>query len=293
MNKLVSITLLWLLLAAAALAESPKADLTLSPKNIAQWPAEYTLLLTVPADHHAYLNAGDKNIYIPVALDPDAQLAAAGLTITNVEKPTGVYDQEVAAQVLRGQSEFTLTLAPAQQAPAPTKASVPLTVRYQLCNDVTHVCYRPQTASLDLSLPAVATSPQTSSNNQSQAASTEEQSTGLMDKLLKVFENNKNNTALMFALMFLAGLLSVATPCVYPMLPITSMFILNRAGGIAEKEKLHALVYLVGIIGTYMVLGLVAGMTGGAFNAFMQSATINLAFAAFFAFFCIIVAGIL
>ena len=69
------------------------------------------------------------------------------------------------------------------------------------------------------------------------------------------------------------------------------MFILNRAGGKAEKEKLHAFVYLIGIIGTYMALGLIAGMTGGAFNAFMQSATINLAFAAFFAFFALSLLG--
>jgi len=67
---------------------------------------------------------------------------------------------------------------------------------------------------------------------------------------------------IMFGLMFIAGLLSVATPCVYPMLPITSMFIVGRANGEANKEKQHALAYLVGMVGTYMALGLIAGMTG-------------------------------
>jgi thiol:disulfide interchange protein DsbD len=95
----------------------------------------------------------------------------------------------------------------------------------------------------------------------------------------------------MFGLMLLAGVLSVATPCVYPMLPITSMFIVNRANGVAKQEKLHALAYLIGIIGTYMALGLMAGMTGGAFNTFMQSAWVNLGFAAFFAFFAIALLG--
>jgi thiol:disulfide interchange protein DsbD len=106
-----------------------------------------------------------------------------------------------------------------------------------------------------------------------------------------LFKNNQDNTLVMFGLMLLAGVLSVATPCVYPMLPITSMFIVNRANGVAKQEKLHALAYLIGIIGTYMALGLMAGMTGGAFNTFMQSAWVNLGFAAFFAFFAIALLG--
>jgi hypothetical protein len=34
-----------------------------------------------------------------------------------------------------------------------------------------------------------------------------------------------------------------------------------------------------------MLLGLLAGLSGGAFNSVMQSAYVNLAFAGFFAFF--------
>jgi Thiol:disulfide interchange protein len=91
--------------------------------------------------------------------------------------------------------------------------------------------------------------------------------------------------------MFLAGILSVATPCVYPMLPITTVFIVNRANGVAEKEKLHAFAYVIGIIATYTALGLIAGMTGGAFNTFMQSAWVNIGFALFFSFFAIALLG--
>ena len=69
------------------------------------------------------------------------------------------------------------------------------------------------------------------------------------------------------------------------------MFIANRALDVAEKVKLHAFAYLIGIIGTYAILGLIAGMTGGAFNAFMQSAWVNIGFALFFAFFAIALLG--
>jgi thiol:disulfide interchange protein DsbD len=109
--------------------------------------------------------------------------------------------------------------------------------------------------------------------------------------MLALFTDNKDNTFIMFGLMFLAGILSVATPCVYPMLPITSMFIVNRANGVAEKVKVHAFAYVVGIICTYTALGLMAGMTGGAFNTFMQSAAVNIGFALFFAFFAIALLG--
>ncbi|MEY2666493.1 MAG: hypothetical protein RLZZ384_664, partial [Pseudomonadota bacterium] len=52
-----------------------------------------------------------------------------------------------------------------------------------------------------------------------------------------------------------------------------------------------AMVYVFGIICTYMLLGLMAGMTGGAFNTFMQSGWVNLAFALFFTFFAIALLG--
>ncbi len=242
--------------------------------NPGQLPAEFRITLDVPPDHHAYLNTGDKSMYIPVAFDSNTQLADAGLAISRITKPEGVYDAEMGAQVLRGKGEFTLALAQTHAKPL-TGNSIPLAVRYQLCSDVNHVCFRPHSTAVVLSLPPPsAVKPAISTRT--------EESEGFMDKLLTLFKTNKDNTLIMFGLMLIAGLLSVATPCVYLMLPITSMFIVNRANGVARKEKHHAFVYLVGIVGTYMLLGLMAGMTGGAFNTFMQSAWVNLTFSVFF-----------
>lgn len=285
MKKLTFIAMLWLLSVIAAHAEIPKAVLTATNLNAEQWPAEYRLTLAVPADHHAYLDKGDENIYIPVAVDPQGKLAGLGLKVANLQKPAGSYDSEVKATVLRGDGDFIVSLAPAGGSSSRAD-SLALDVGYQLCNDITHVCFRPQTGQVSLALPggaAVALD--------SQAADSLDESASFTDRLLSLFRNNQDNTIIMFGLMLLAGLLSVATPCVYPMLPITSMFIINRANGVAEKEKLHALAYVIGIVGTYMILGLIAGMTGGAFNTFMQSAWVNIGFAAFFAFFAIALLG--
>lgn len=281
MKKISVMIGLWLLISANVLADTPKAQLALSSLTPSEWPAQYRITINVPQDHHAYLNAGDENIYIPVSFDLDAQLPTMGLRIQSLQTPTGNYDDLVKAQVLRGQGEFSFSLIKTGDKPIKQQQQA-LNVKYQLCNDLTHVCYRPQTVILELPLPPLPIIDTTYNN---------ESSTSFMDSLLMLFKNNQDNTVILFGLMFLAGLLSVATPCVYPMLPITSMFIVKRANGIAQKEKQHALFYLLGIIGTYTLLGLIAGMTGGAFNSFMQSAWVNLGFAAFFAFFALALLG--
>lgn len=284
MRNIILISLAYLLTVSFAFAEIPKASVIVSPANTEQWPLQYTVSLIVPKDHHAYLDTGDEHIYIPVAIDSDSQLSEAGLAIVKLEKPAGVYDSLVKATVLRNQGDFTLWLAQTGSKPV-TAQAVALALKYQICNELTHVCFRPQTARFDLALPQAVESKVA----HTRPSSTESQ--GFMDSLLALFQNHQDNTLLLFGLMFMAGLLSVATPCVYPMLPITSMFILNRAQGVVKKERQHALVYLTGMICTYMLLGLIAGMTGGAFNTVMQSAWVNLGFAVFFAFFAISLLG--
>ncbi|NOT11505.1 MAG: DUF255 domain-containing protein [Methylococcaceae bacterium] len=288
MKSLLSILMLWTLSTALAYAEIPQASISVTPLNTDHWPAQYRLTLTVPKDHHAYLDTGDENIYIPVTIDPNSKLAASGLALSKLEKPSGVHDDLVKANVLRDNGDFNLEIAETGKKSTNLK-STDLEITYQLCNELTNVCFRPQNTSVNLVLPATAIAAATPT--QSVAQTDESESLSFMDRLLLLFQNNKDNMIIMFGLMLIAGLLSVATPCVYPMLPITSMFIVGRANGEASKEKQHALAYLVGMVITYMALGLMAGMTGGAFNTFMQSAFVNLGFAVFFAFFAIALLG--
>jgi thioredoxin:protein disulfide reductase len=286
MKNIIAIYLIGLLTTGLAQANMPTATLSMTPINTQTWPTQYQLSLTVPKDHHAYLDEGDEHIYLPVMLDPDAKLASAGLKIEKIEKPAGVYDSKVKATVLREKGDFTLWL---NQTGVTTAKAVNLALRYQICNELTNVCYRPQVTGIAIPLAAPAATLTTPTASVTATAANE--SASFMDQLLALFQDNKDNIVMMFGLMFIAGLLSVATPCVYPMLPITSMFIVNRANGVAKKEKQHALVYFIGIIGTYMLLGLIAGMSGGAFNTLMQSAWVNIGFALFFAFFALALLG--
>lgn len=75
---------------------------------------------------------------------------------------------------------------------------------------------------------------------------------------------------LAFILIFLGGIISSFTPCVYPMIPITISYVGGRA-----KTKAHGLFlsifFVLGLALTYAVLGLLAGAAGLGFGELMQS----------------------
>jgi len=273
-------------LTCSAVLAGAKADVQIQVIDNTQWPAQYLITLTPPEHHHAYLDKGVENAYIPVTLDRKNKLEKKGLSISQFTLPAGEFDELVKATVLRGKGSFSFSIT-SLNSTLQTTETVDVALRYQLCDEITNVCFRPKTEELAIQLPKAGTV----YVNKLTVEEVVTDDLTWMEQIINVFNDNKNNTALLFFLVFVAGLLSVATPCVYPMLPITAMIVTNRAQGDVKKEKLHAFVYLVGIIGTYVVLGVAAGMTGGAFNSFMQSATVNLAFALFFAFFAISLLG--
>ncbi|MCB1316748.1 MAG: sulfite exporter TauE/SafE family protein, partial [Leptospiraceae bacterium] len=81
----------------------------------------------------------------------------------------------------------------------------------------------------------------------------------------------------------LAGLLSSAFPCVYPLIPITVGFIQNRTQPEESRWK-HPLLYWLGTILAYTLLGLIAAAGGGAFNTLMQNGIVILGTAFLFLF---------
>lgn len=74
-----------------------------------------------------------------------------------------------------------------------------------------------------------------------------------------------------FAILYVAGLLTSLTPCVYPLIPITvSVFGARGAQTRALAIALSA-TYVGGIATTYSVLGLFAALSGKAFGAALSS----------------------
>ncbi len=71
------------------------------------------------------------------------------------------------------------------------------------------------------------------------------------------------------ALLFGAGLATSLTPCVYPMIPITSGILggAAAAGRSRRRTLLMTLLYVGGLALVYSLLGLLAGLTGSIFGA--------------------------
>ncbi len=74
-----------------------------------------------------------------------------------------------------------------------------------------------------------------------------------------------------FLLVFLGGVLTSFTPCVYPMIPITISFIGGSAKGNPLKGFVLAVWFVLGIAIMYSSLGLLAAATGGAFGQATQT----------------------
>ena len=76
--------------------------------------------------------------------------------------------------------------------------------------------------------------------------------------------------------IFLAGLALNATPCVYPIIPITIGFFVNQSAAAGGSPRLRrsfslAALYVLGMALTYSTLGLVASLSGGILGAALQS----------------------
>lgn len=90
----------------------------------------------------------------------------------------------------------------------------------------------------------------------------------------KIAERLKGKVSfwLLVSLVFIGGLLTNLTPCVYPMIPITLRVLAHQGA----SAKTASLLYGLGILVTYTLLGLLASWSGSVFGSFMASPTFNL-----------------
>jgi thiol:disulfide interchange protein DsbD len=92
----------------------------------------------------------------------------------------------------------------------------------------------------------------------------------------------------------LMGALSLLTPCVFPMVPITVSFFTNRASKNRREAVTQALVYGAGIILTFTGVGFALAVTFGAagLNRFAADPWLNLGVTALFLFFAMSLFGV-
>ena len=152
-----------------------------------------------------------------------------------------------------------------------------LDVRFQLCNDT--FCLPPRTKRVsffgeeDVKKSALSSQPSASGQTtNNELRTTNQRSTDLW-------------SFLWLAVTF--GAISLLTPCVFPMIPITVSYFMKHADGHHSRTVKLATVYSIGIIATFSALGMLLAVVFGAagINLFAANPWVNLFIGALFLFF--------
>ena len=92
-----------------------------------------------------------------------------------------------------------------------------------------------------------------------------------MDFFTDISARLSSSPATALPLLFLAGVLTSLTPCIYPMIPITAAIVGGTTVGDGPRPRwrplLLTLTYVLGLSLVYSTLGLVAGMSGTIFGS--------------------------
>ncbi|MCG8337531.1 MAG: thioredoxin family protein [Proteobacteria bacterium] len=171
--------------------------------------------------------------------------------------------------------------------PKPGKHSSEVVVIYQLCTDV--ICLPTETRTLDIEVAVEAGSirPEFQFADRSINPLPEQTGisgiTGLLSGGIWAF----------LGLAALMGLVSLMTPCVFPMIPITVSFFSKQAEGKQSRVIKLALLFMAGIIGSYTGFGLIMSAIFGAGSALSLAANpyVNLIIAAVFIVFAFSLMG--
>jgi thiol:disulfide interchange protein DsbD len=183
-------------------------------------------------------------------------------------------------------AEFNLPI----KTTAETKADdLAINVKYQVCDD--KVCLPPKTVRVtfagfeDVKKSATTTAPVDDANQQSAVSS--QQNTAIQNPKSPIQNPNDLPLSSFIWLAITLGALSLLTPCVFPMIPITVSYFTNHASHSRAKAIKLASIYSLGIIATFTILGMLLAIFVGAagINLFAANPWVNIIITAVFLLF--------
>lgn len=156
---------------------------------------------------------------------------------------------------------------------APPSEQAELFVEYQGCSELTGICYPP----VKVTMPILAATAQSQAEQPStEAAPTASKPTSttaatppVQQTEQDVFADKIKNSSFIaiIAVFFVAGLGLALTPCVFPMIPILSGIIAGQSGYLStHRAFILSLAYVLPMAATYALVGVIAGLSGGAIN---------------------------
>lgn len=202
-------------------------------------------------------------------------LKAAGKPVV----PAGVkkFDANFEKDLVTYEGEAVFSLPVTVSAGATGAQTAKLTVKYQACTEGT--CDIPKDVPLDVKftvaegearpdrMAALTEIPEQPAGYVSPTPTGEggDGLAGASDDFNSELQRAKDSGLLPFVwLSFIAGLLALLTPCVFPMIPITVSFFSKTVEGEKKTNYGGAAAYCLGIIGTFTALGLIVTLIFGA-----------------------------
>ena len=220
-----------------------------------------------------------------------------GLFFVEITVPRGfkfsppVFPQPVifkGEKVFQGRTSVTAAFKVEENIP-PGEYKNGVSYGYQICAETgSRVCFFPQTGETIVSLIIAASASNAlsidSSTLQLEATSSDSGFTGESLTLADRFTRALNRgSALAFLLVFLAGILTSFTPCVYPVIPITVGYVGGRAEGKKLKGFILSIFLVLGLATVYSILGVAAAATGSVFGSLAQHPAVLVVVALIFA----------
>jgi thiol:disulfide interchange protein DsbD len=188
----------------------------------------------------------------------------------------------------RGQSifEVSFSLPPEGVSRLPTQHKIPVLIDFQSCNK--ELCLLPATLRIDV--------PLVRSESQSLHGDSTRSSPSLFSDTSAKLKDLLDSGALSwmsFLLLFVAGLVTAATPCVYPLYPITAGIFFRWTSRSIRKTLCLSLTYCIGMTISYALLGLLTASTGALFGSLAQSPAFLLSIGFFILLSAVFFSGLL
>jgi thiol:disulfide interchange protein DsbD len=161
--------------------------------------------------------------------------------------------------------------------------TLPVNIGYQICQEFgQEVCYLPVERTVDLAVSVVPRGTSVVAANAAIFAPQAEvaEAKTLDERLLAALEKG---SWLAFVLVFLGGILTSFTPCVYPVIPLTIGYIGASSKGKPLRGLGLSAIYVLGIALVYSTLGLISAATGSLFGAVSGSPIVTIVVAVIFA----------
>lgn len=250
---------------------------------------EVTLEARIDPGWHLYAltQEGGGPQALVIAVPPESPFKLAGPVIAPL--PITAPDANFNIDTQYHAEEATFYVPLTVPANASGRTPLDLDITFQTCTD--RFCLPPKTERVSLSLLVPGTGGDATLVERASAPATSAPEVFVEDMAAS---SAASTLPAYLGLAALMGALSLLTPCVFPMVPITVSFFTGRAEKDTRRGVAQALVYGFGIVATFTGVGAILALGFGAsgLNQFAANPWLNLAIAALFIAFALNLFGV-